>query len=78
MLATQTAGLAADVRGGDLAAARRDWLTAHLRYQTLGAAYDSFGPYDGKIDGRADAAGENSPKWTGFYRLEYGLWHGQS
>jgi len=19
-----------------------------------------------------------SPKWTGFYRLEYGLWHGQS
>ena len=20
----------------------------------------------------------NSPKWTGFYRLEYGLWHGES
>jgi iron uptake system EfeUOB component EfeO/EfeM len=20
----------------------------------------------------------NSPQWTGFYRLEYGLWHGQS
>ncbi len=25
-----------------------------------------------------DAAGVNSPQWTGFYRLEYGLWHGQS
>ena len=20
----------------------------------------------------------NNPQWTGFYRLEYGLWHGQS
>jgi iron uptake system EfeUOB component EfeO/EfeM len=78
VLARQTAALAADVQAGDLAAAKRDWLTAHLQYQTLGAAYDSFGNYDDEIDGRADAVGVNSPKWTGFYRLEYGLWHGQS
>jgi iron uptake system component EfeO len=78
VLAIQTATLAADVRGGDLAAAKRDWLTAHLQYETLGAAYDAFGNFDDEIDGRADAVGVNSPKWTGFYRLEYGLWHGQS
>ncbi|MGH3164368.1 MAG: hypothetical protein ACRDN0_00550 [Trebonia sp.] len=24
------------------------------------------------------AKGTSSPQWTGFYRLEYGLWHGQS
>jgi iron uptake system EfeUOB component EfeO/EfeM len=78
VLAVQTAALASDVRDGDLAAARRDWLTAHLQYETLGAAYDSFGDFDEEIDGRADAVGVNSPKWTGFYRLEYGLWHGQS
>ena len=78
VLARQTATLAADVRGGNLAAAERDWLTAHLQYQTLGAAYDSFGDYDDEIDGRADAVGVDSPQWTGFYRLEYGLWHGQS
>jgi iron uptake system EfeUOB component EfeO/EfeM len=78
VLARQTATLAADVRAGNLAAAERDWLTAHLQYQTLGAAYDSFGDYDDEIDGRADAVGVDSPKWTGFYRLEYGLWHGQS
>jgi len=68
------------IKGGNLAAARSAWLPAHLTYERLGAAYDSFGDYDGEIDGRADglAGGVNSPDWTGFYRLEYGLWHGQS
>jgi iron uptake system component EfeO len=78
VLAGETGRLAADVRAGSLAAAKRDWLTAHLQYETLGAAYDAFGTFDDEIDGRADAVGINSPKWTGFYRLEYGLWHGQS
>jgi len=77
-LARQVATEDGDVRSGDLAAARRDWLTAHLTYQTLGAAYDAFGNFDDEIDGRADALGVNNPNWTGFYRLEYGLWHGQS
>lgn len=78
VLARETATLAADVRAGDFTAAKKDWLTAHLQYQTLGAAYGTFGDYDGEIDGDANAAGVNSPDWTGFYRLEYGLWHGQS
>jgi iron uptake system component EfeO len=82
VLARETATLAADVRGAEngqgLAAAERDWLVAHLQYQTLGAAYGTFGDYDDEIDGRADVVGVSSPKWTGFYRLEYGLWHGQS
>jgi len=77
-LVRETTALAADVSGGNLAQAKRDWLTAHLQYETLGVAYSSFGQYDGEIDGRADAVGVNSPQWTGFYRLEYGLWHGQS
>ena len=77
MLARETAALAAAVRGGNLAAARRDWLTAHLQYETLGDAYDAFGDFDTEIDGRADATGVSSPQWTGFFRLEYGLWHGQ-
>jgi iron uptake system EfeUOB component EfeO/EfeM len=77
VLARETAVLADDVSSGDLAAARRDWLTAHLQYQTLGAAYGTFGDYDGEIDGDANASSVSSPDWTGFYRLEYGLWHGQ-
>jgi iron uptake system component EfeO len=79
-LAGQTARLAADVRGGNLGQAKADWLTAHLTYERLGAAYDAFGDFDGEIDGTAAGldGGVNSPGWTGFYRLEYGLWHGQS
>jgi iron uptake system component EfeO len=78
VMASETATLAAAVRGGDLATARRDWLTAHLQYETLGDAYDAFGDFDNEIDGRADPVGVTSPQWTGFFRLEYGLWHGQS
>ncbi|HEY2505985.1 MAG TPA: imelysin family protein [Streptosporangiaceae bacterium] len=78
VLAPETAALAAAVRDGNLAAARRDWLTAHLQYETLGDAYGAFGTFDDEIDGRADALGVNNPQWTGFYRLEYGLWHDQS
>jgi iron uptake system component EfeO len=78
-LAAQANTLAADVRAGNLAKARTDWLPAHLTYERLGAAYDAFGPYDDEIDGRPDGltGGVSSSRWTGFYRLEYGLWHGQ-
>jgi iron uptake system component EfeO len=78
-LAGQTGALAADVRAGNLGAARTAWLPAHLTYERLGAAYDAFGNFDDEIDGRPDglAGGVDSPGWTGFYRLEYGLWHGQ-
>jgi iron uptake system component EfeO len=78
VLASETATLDAAVHSGSLAAARRDWLTAHLQYETLGDAYSAFGDFDTEIDGRADPTGVNSPQWTGFFRLEYGLWHGQS
>jgi iron uptake system component EfeO len=77
VLAGETDTLTAAVKSGNLTAAKTDWLTAHYQYETLGDAYDAFGTYDTEIDGRADAVGVNSPQWTGFFRLEYGLWHGQ-
>jgi high-affinity iron transporter len=72
--------LAADLDGGNLAKAKTDWLPAHLDYEGLGAAYGTFGDYDGAIDGRATGLqdGVNDASWTGFHRIEYGLWHGQS
>jgi iron uptake system component EfeO len=80
VLAAQTQALAADVQAGNLAAARAAWLPAHLTYERLGAAYGTFGNYDTEIDGRATGlpAGVNDPNFTGFYRVEYGLWHGQT
>ena len=79
-LAGQVTVLAADVRTGDLAAARTVWLTAHLMWEQLGSAYGMFGDYDDMIDGLPFGlpGGVNDPGFTGFYRLEYGLWHGQS
>jgi iron uptake system EfeUOB component EfeO/EfeM len=80
VLASQTRVLAADIKAGRLAAARAAWRPAHLTYERLGAAYGTFGDYDTKIDGRPDGlpGGVTDPGFTGFYRVEYGLWHGQN
>ena len=79
-LVSETAALAARIKAGDLPGARAAWLTAHLAYERLGSAYGMFGGYDDEIDGLPDGlpGGVNDPSFTGFYRLEYGLWHGQS
>jgi iron uptake system component EfeO len=79
-LAGLTGRLRSAIDRGDLAGARTAWLPAHLAYERLGAAYDAFGDADGRING-TDAGlpgGVHDPSFTGFHRLEYGLWHGQS
>jgi iron uptake system component EfeO len=78
-LSRQTARLAAQIRAGDLGAARVTWLSAHLTFERLGSAYGMFGSYD-EIDGLPFGlpGGVRDPSFTGLYRLEYGLWHGQS
>ncbi len=62
--------------GGD---ARAAWLTAHLAYERLGAAYGTFGDAGDAIDGLPDGlpAGVRDPGFTGLRRIEYGLWHGE-
>jgi iron uptake system component EfeO len=79
-LAQQAAVLAAEIRADDLGPARATWLTAHLTWEQLGSAYGMFGSYDDEIDGFPFGlpGGVNNPGFTGFYRLEYGLWHGRS
>jgi iron uptake system component EfeO len=79
-LAHDTGVLKDDLGRGDLAAARRDWLTGHLVYERMGAAYDTFGDADGVINGTASLApgAVGDPGFTGFHRVEYGLWHGES
>lgn len=77
-LSTDTGTLKNDIDHGDLAAARRDWLSGHLVYERMGAAYDTFGDADGVINGTT-SLGTNpadDPGFTGFHRIEYGLWHG--
>jgi iron uptake system component EfeO len=79
-LVGDTDALKDDVERGDLAAARRDWLTGHLVYERMGAAYGTFGDADGAINGTAalDPGAVHDPGFTGFHRVEYGLWHRES
>ncbi|PIM73304.1 iron permease [Streptomyces sp. JV178] len=79
-LVAQTRTLDDDIKGNHLDKARTDWLTAHLTYSSLGAAYGTFEDFDKKINGRADGlpGGVQDKDFAGFQRLEYGLWHGES
>ncbi|KPH97561.1 Peptidase M75, Imelysin [Actinobacteria bacterium OK074] len=79
-LARKTDVLRADVDRDDLAAARKAWLPAHLVYERMGAAYGTFGDSDGAINGTTAglSGGVHDAGFTGFHRVEYGLWHGES
>lgn len=78
-LENRTDELCNAVRSGDLDAARAAWLPAHLAYERLGAAYGTFGDFADKIDGRPAGLpkGVQDADFTGFHRVEYGLWHGE-
>lgn len=79
-LLAQSGRLAADVRAGDVTAAKRDWLTAHLTYQRLGAAYGAFGDDDTAIDGLPSTTvpAARDRHLHGFHRIEALLWSGRS
>lgn len=80
VLARQVKRLDADARRGDLAQARRDWLTAHMTYGSMGAAYDAFGDYNDAIDGTwsSTTTALNDKHLEGFHKIEALLWSGAS
>ncbi|NUP38777.1 MAG: EfeM/EfeO family lipoprotein [Streptomyces sp.] len=79
-LADTTDVLRAAIDRGDLSAARAAWLPAHLVYERMGAAYGTFGDADSAINGTTAglSGGVRDSGFTGFHRLEYGLWHGET
>lgn len=70
--------LRTSVRSGDVVAAKRDWLRAHLTYETLGGAYGAYGETGDAINGDpprgVDAA---DAKFAGFRKIEAMLWSGK-
>ncbi|WP_171162384.1 EfeM/EfeO family lipoprotein [Streptomyces sp. I05A-00742] len=68
-----------EVDAGRWERARAAWLVAHLRYLRLGAAYGAFGDLGEAVDRTAAGlpAGLRDPRFTGFHRVEHGLWHGE-
>lgn len=78
VLIGDTHTLNTDVTAGNLDAAKRDWLTAHTEYETLGAAYGAFGDADSEINGMP-ASGRTAiddPDLTGFHKIEALLYGG--
>jgi high-affinity iron transporter len=69
----------ADLKHSNLAQAKKDWLTAQLVWERVGASYNSFGDLGIAVDGLPDGLpdGVHDKGFTGLHRLEYGLWHGQ-
>jgi high-affinity iron transporter len=78
-LAASVAAIQADLRQGNIAQAKKDWLTAQLDWERVGASYDSFGDLGLAVDGLPDGLpnGVSDKGFVGLHRLEYGLWNGQ-
>jgi high-affinity iron transporter len=79
-LVTQVGALRTALSGGNLSQAENAWLTAHLTWQRVGAAYDAFGTLGTKINGLAtgehvgQTPGSVGTKFEGFHKIELDLW----
>lgn len=64
------------LQSGSREAARTAWTRAHLAYERLGAAYDAFGDLGDRVNGRPTGLpeGVHDQDFTGFRRIEHGLW----
>ncbi|MGW4399459.1 iron uptake transporter permease EfeU [Amycolatopsis nivea] len=79
-VSTAVGTVRADLAANNTEAAKKDWLTAQLAWERVGASYNSFGDAGTAVDGLPNGlpASTADPGFTGLHRLEYGLWHGQA
>jgi iron uptake system component EfeO len=79
-LAVETAKFAAAVKAGDLAAAQALYAPTRVHYERVEPIAELFSDLDGSVDSRADdhEKKELDPGFTGFHRIEYGLFDRQS
>ncbi|CAG9001712.1 MAG: Iron uptake system component EfeO [Candidatus Celerinatantimonas neptuna] len=64
------------IRHGQLARAKALYAPARIHYERIEPVAELFSDLDSSIDARADdyEKGADDPKFTGFHRLEKGLW----
>ncbi|SUE63399.1 iron uptake system protein EfeO [Roseomonas gilardii] len=74
-LVRQTRSFADAIKAGDLAKARSLYAPARVHYERIEPIAELFDDLDKSIDARADDhdEGERDAGFTGFHRLEYGL-----
>jgi iron uptake system component EfeO len=79
-LVKETSDFVAAVKAGDVAKAKALYASTRMSYEAIEPVAELFSDLDAAIDARADdfEKGEKDPTFTGFHRLEYGLWVGNS
>jgi FTR1 family protein len=63
----------AAVKAGDVAEAKAQFAAARSPYETIEPVAESFGNLDPEIDARVNDVEKGTP-WTGFHKIEQGLW----
>jgi iron uptake system component EfeO len=68
------------VKAGDLKTAQALYAPTRVHYECIEPIAELFSDLDGSVDSRADDHDqeEKDPGFTGFHRIEYGLFSGQS
>ena len=79
-LVAETKTLTDAVKAGKLAEAQRLYAPAHQHYERIEPIAELFNDLDGSMDSRADdfEKKEEDPKFTGFHRIEKGLFTDKS
>ena len=72
-LVERTNEFAAAVKAGDVAKAKRLFASARDPWERIEPVAESFGSLDPEIDARVNDV-EAGQEWTGFHRIEQGLW----
>jgi iron uptake system component EfeO len=75
LLQQRTAAFAAAVEAGDIEQAKSLYANARVPYESIEPVAELFPEQDAAIDSRVDDhSGPDDPTWTGWHRLEKGLW----
>ncbi|HMG51603.1 MAG TPA: iron uptake system protein EfeO [Inquilinus sp.] len=79
-LVAHTREFTAAVKAGDLKKAQALYAPSRVFYERIEPIAELFSDLDGSIDSRADdhAKNEADPEFTGFHRIEYGLFEKKS
>ena len=75
-LVKETQAFTAAVKAGDVAKAKALFAPTRTHYEQIEPIAELFSDLDGSMDLRADdhEQAEKDPGFTGFHRIEYGLW----
>ena len=75
-LVNETKAFTDAVKAGDVAKAKALFAPTRTHYEAIEPIAELFSDLDGSMDSRADdhELAEKDPGFTGFHRIEYGLW----